>query len=121
MTDMTLSDAIRLGAMWSERGRGGYMDRSARCALAAAADACGITPWFDTVVGRLCVDYDALRERFPVLKQRVANPVSGTVAPLEITIWVLNDLDRWTREQIADFVQTVECQQPALTTSGGAA
>ena len=96
---MRLSEAIRLGAMWSPQGHTGSMNGTTRCALAAACDAVGIEPvaWHD---GMLIANYPELQRRFTVL--------TGDV------MWAIvtkNDIRGWTREQIADWVETIEQQQ----------
>lgn len=110
---MKLSDAIRLGAMMSPQGEGGWMDGATRCALAAASDAVGIPAYLEAGWGgrKLGVDYQTLKQYFPVLFEMCFSPVPKCrpykVELLEI-IWTLNDVEKWTREQIADWVETVE-------------
>ena len=103
---MKLSEAIRLGAMNSPQIKGGYMDGEGRCALSAACDAAGIDPV--TVDGRLVVDATKLEMTFPLLGKRLDQEPHPSV---ECVIWSLNDFDGWTREQIADWVETIENQQ----------
>ena len=110
---MTLSEAIRLGAMLSPQGFSGT-SVDGRCALASAADACGIP---DLAKGSL-INYKALKERFPVLVDEMMRcPVARQEYCLLLTrevmgiIYHLNDVHRWTREAIADWVETLEQHQ----------
>jgi hypothetical protein len=112
----TLSEAIRLGAMLKPQGFDGYANKNTSCALAAAADACGIEPFVHPVDGQHIINYSAIMAKFPVLKTATKCPVSdgrlcGESHVTQSTIWHLNDTHRWTREQIADWVETLEQQQ----------
>ena len=113
---MRLSEAIRLGAMLKPQTTGGYVrDGGGTCALTAAAEAVGLrhAPFLD---GVLQVDYPSLARVFPVLNARVGwFPVTTDMQPDDVrtAIWDLNDAHGWTREQIADWVETIEQQQPA--------
>ena len=42
------------------------------------------------------------------LQQLVKHPIDGTMATLENTIINLNDGEHWTREQIADWLETLD-------------
>lgn len=109
---MRLSEAIRLGAMLKPQAFGGPADaplqqQAATCALAAAAEALGLRmlnifwkswPWM------WVNDFD--RQRVcPVCTSDQCHPAGVIVH--------LNDVHRWTREQIANFVETFE-PAPAL-------
>jgi hypothetical protein len=109
---MKLSEAIRLGAMLSEPARNGRMNGNRRCALAAASDAAGIPPVMVPGVGP-CVSHDDLVKRFPILSVVVHTPFRSwwSTGALLDAIWLLNDFHRWSREQIADWVETIEAQQ----------
>lgn len=107
MSEMSLSSAIRLGAMLKPQGRGIASMRSAdaSCALGAAADALGLAD-----VNK----YSRLRATWPVLDQRLGCPVCGHPPPpgtVVAVLWHLNDTHWWTREQIADFVETLESER----------
>ena len=108
---MKLSEAIRLGSLLQPQGRGGY-ETNKSCALQAAAQAVGI-PGFS-------VPWDELRQEFPILSvvvpppdQAGCQPWSSTLGLIDI-IWRLNDgtpeNKPWSRERIADWVETVEKQ-----------
>ncbi len=113
MGKMALNEAIRLGSMSTVQGRGSLsaFSDTAPCALGAARLAAG-------TAGCGQEAYDNLRLRFPVLGMLVELP-KGTMPdgmkyyekdPIELmsAIWLLNDSARWTREQIADWVEGIE-------------
>lgn len=120
---MKLSEAIRLGAMVFPMGAGGWMDGTKRCALACASEAVGIsgiiTEQFHQVPARLGINYDALRERWPILCKTVAVPPFwagdwGSRRNLvETIIWSTNDRRLKTREEIADWVEMLEKEEEA--------
>jgi hypothetical protein len=100
---MTLSEAIRLGAMLKPQVIGSVGNHGS-CALRAAADAVGIE---DGSFGQL--DYFALAQRWPVLNvMRPACPACSRTATLMCQVYHLNDIHLWKREAIADWVETVE-------------
>jgi hypothetical protein len=104
-----LSEAMRLGSMLRPQVSGGFMDQGS-CALGAISDAVGIA----AVAGdRPYVNYCALRKALPMLDSVVATPECDGVRQRELyeAIYVLNDIHQWTREQIADWVETIEQQQ----------
>ena len=96
---MKLSDAIRLGAMLKPQGRGCLEMNGHSCALGAALDA----------IGHLGHQYGGqiLREHWPYLETEVCGPLR-LMGRLYRVIVDLNDDHGWTREQIADWVATVE-------------
>lgn len=122
MSHLTLSEAIRLGAMTSTPAIGGiYAEDGGRCALAAAAEACGIQPMFDRVEKCAFVAYLELEDRFPILKVRV--PITcgcdrgiNAKEPLMYAIWHRNDAHKMTRAAIADYVEAIEQQQASPVT-----
>lgn len=103
---MKLSEAIRLGAMLKPQGFGVNSiksDSPDTCALGAAADAVGITH-----------DYADIYTAWPWTAKNCKSPFDDRLLfrrdhedALSI-IWKLNDVHRWTREQIADWVATIE-------------
>jgi hypothetical protein len=103
-----LCDWMRLGAMSSPPRKDGLMDGDGRCALSAAADAMGIAPIFLESMGEWSVNYAALSDRFPILEGWVIHPVKGEWRSLTGVIFSLNDTCGWTREQIAEWVETLE-------------
>lgn len=115
-----LSEAMRLGSLLSVQGFGMRgMHGAQRCALGAALEAvCGSDAqgwgWIEA--------YDAVKDRWRwVYDQRTPCPVCGegrvTVLGTDLgrawtatirTIAHLNDFHHWTRDEIADWVATVE-------------
>lgn len=102
---MKLSEAIRLGAMLKPQGFGhgsGYPHASATCALGAAYEAsdCG-------------AGWASLEKRFPVVNALPLKcPTCGKANPGMVPH--LNDDHRWTREQIADWVESIEREQEQI-------
>jgi hypothetical protein len=102
---MRLSQAIRLGAMLRPQGRAGLLVNGKTCALGAACEAVGIT------TGQVKYDsqaYKDLRAKWPFLDTEAYHeslPGGDTVL---VAIWKLNDIMGHTREQIADWVETIE-------------
>ena len=106
---MTLSEAIRLGAMLLPQGflSDGMHASNHSCALAAACDAVGIS--------RVSVEmhpYHNLTERFPLLNKKLMLSVGRNVKE---EIWHRNDTLKHSREAIADWVETLEKEQPCDT------
>ena len=109
---MTLSEAIRLGSMLGPQIRGHFVgpDHSS-CALGAAMIAVGYH-------NRLATRWELkvlLKALFPITTSIVRCPSCGAavrtrclVGYLAGCIVHLNDAHRWTREQIADWVETIE-------------
>lgn len=97
---MKLSETIRLGAMLGPQLRNGStLEGSSSCALGAALLAMGTYLMGD------------LYRQYPILKDAVTGPIqNGGRHPLDYWIVLLNDHFQWTREQIADWVQTIEDQ-----------
>lgn len=76
------------------------------CALGAALDAVGST-------ASRCSDesYNDLQHRWPFLSEKAIAPCGCLDRNRERTlchVWHLNDGHRWTREQIADWIATIE-------------
>ncbi len=103
MSQMKLSEAIRLGAMVKQQATGITSSPRGTCALGAALEAVGR----DTSQGWFPV-YDI----WPIACEYVVYPGDKHTADGLMLVgsccWILNDADRWTREQIADWVETVE-------------
>jgi hypothetical protein len=110
---MTLSEAIRLGAMLKPQNHyGALFENGATCAVGAAVDACGaLNP--EDIKG--C--YRFAVHRFPILREYAWHPLEIRDAErhIEQIVFDLNDSAEWTREQIADWVATVEAQHEATT------
>lgn len=103
---MRLSEAIRLGAMLKPQKFGPPSHQlkyeTETCALAGVAE----------VIGEQNLNVCGWNKRWPVLKQQRFCPacVMNGNKPDVVTgvITHLNDRHRWTREQIADWVETIE-------------
>ena len=111
---MTLADAIRKGAMQRGQARWILYDpvNHTSCVLGALLEG---------VFGTPAPDYDAmvrvtLREMFPQLVEPIACPscqstqsqhLPGPPTLTEIMVDHLNDQHGWTREQIADWLDTL--------------
>lgn len=118
---MKLSEAIRLGAMLRPQGRGAFFiiarsndGESSSCALGAAFEAkLGLDTAMETV--ELWEAYSRISPKdffkiFPIMEESVAHPVhkDSTAQTVFTTVVSLNDCWGWTREQIADWVESVE-------------
>ena len=107
---LRLSEAIRLGAMMKPQATGGILGRNGgTCALGAAMDAVGepLTGYWGVVA-----------DRWSVARQYVTYPGAEPAYkahPLLVLscCWILNDAEKWTREDIADWVETIEATVPS--------
>src|SRR5688500_2999835 len=108
---MRLSEAIRLGAMLRPQGfgslRGCNRQPGTSCALDAAAESLGLD--LEVLDGSEPSHYRAIVAQYPFLAtQRCPEcRLMCDSSPAKV-IWHLNDQHRWTREQIADWVETIE-------------
>lgn len=128
---MTLADAIRLGSMLKPQSFTDLLEIPEEtvtlmgeaitvvggihtCALGAALDAVGklptMTEWmeFDGKV-------DDMFTCFPEYSALVACPVTEFVKELGSLVAELNDKHHWTRQRIADWVESVVLALPAAT------
>ena len=111
---MKLSEAIRLGAMNRPQAFGAFEHRGGTCALGAACEAIGLS----IEVANHAHISERLQSLFPVLRtQRVACPVCGRVQHCSLASLIadLNDRHRWTREAIADWVESQEALAEPVT------
>jgi hypothetical protein len=105
---MRLSEAIRLGAMLKPQGFGATVMRSRHvetsCTLRAACDALGVD------VSEY--PYGEMAARYPFLRGLPCPACGGTDGGHTgvYVVFHLNDVHKWTRERIADWVATVEPQ-----------
>ncbi len=93
MSNLRLSEAIRLGSMLKPQGFGLMRNRqTASCALDAAQDATGMR-FLDGV--------------YPFLTKSGRCPECGQwyATGLVVIAYCLNDIHRWSREKIADWVE----------------
>ena len=113
---MLLSEAIRLGALLHEQAFGMLVDHEGRtCAAGAALEAIGMLPVYDH---RPLIITDLLMEpHFPIWSLTPRIRPGGPMPPGErlgsLVMW-LNDVLRWPREAIADWVQEVELREEEL-------
>lgn len=117
---MKLSEAMRLGATLKPQAFGRitrfllHLDNAplGTCALGSCLDAIGKLP----LIGMVLPGELYPREWVDFLETTAACPVKGCQDDHEcvsIVIVHLNDEHEWTREQIADWVETVEAQVAA--------
>lgn len=105
MGNLRLSEAIRLGAMTTRQGFG-QMNNGPEitCALGSALHSIGKLSNFSITAHA--------GEYWPWLKEPLTCPACGiVVSDYEEGYWTithLNDIHEWTREEIADFVATLE-------------
>lgn len=118
-TKLKLSEAIRLGSMMTTQGFGyrSMNNATSPCALGAARLAAGVHIFAFSKP-------EMLSDTFPILlaevnihdlpplynlpfnqREKVKIP-----HPLFDVIWRLNDVVRWSREQIADYVASIESE-----------
>lgn len=106
---MRLSEAIRLGSMMKPQAHGMAFTGRRTCVFAAAADAIGL------LIGTKRRDSLPIgtAEAFPILALRVVPPFESTKRTwcVRAAGMALNDEHRWTRERIADWVETIERAQ----------
>lgn len=111
---MTLSEGIRLGAMLKPHGVHFLLWEGRTCALGAAAEAAGVR-----LKPRQTVITDDMCEVYPILaaESRQICPACDSSRPGVASVVVhLNDIHYWTREQIADHVETIELPQKPVET-----
>jgi hypothetical protein len=108
---MKLSEAIRLNGMSKPQGFGVDSMRSleAPCALGGALQSVGRQGTDPDRPGR---NYELVREIWPWLVVPDTNcPDCAGCGNVLSIIWHLNDVHLWTRQQIADWVATIEPQE----------
>lgn len=107
---MKLSDAILLGSTLSEQGFGNDgLIGNKRCAIGAGRQALGMEDQAWSIA------YGQIRKAYPFIEALQNCPIERCPCNDSILgiIWHLNDSHRWTREQIAGWVATVEPQEEA--------
>lgn len=109
---MKFSEAIRLGAMLKPQGFRSIAANERTCAFGAAYEAVGILTAF---LGTK--DYDRRRDlvygAFPIIPKlpHKCFVCRAFALPDGVIVTHLNDQHRWTREQIADWIEKIEQQQ----------
>ena len=108
---MKFSEAIRLGAVLKEQGFGsGHYDEGKSCANNAAMDAIG-----ERGCGKLSVSFPVTEEPWVPCPACGGGPFAGFSSKIGGNVAHLNDVHRWSREQIADWVATIEPQEFTLS------
>lgn len=106
-----LCEAIRAGAAKRPQGFGGTFCHSPKgivsCAIGAAYE--GASGNIKPHNSALFIELSAM---FPILRKEVRH-ASFSPRSLFSAIVELNDTYRWTREEIADFVERVEAEEAA--------
>jgi hypothetical protein len=107
---MKLSKAIREGAKLRPQGFSNWFtfpncEQICSCALGAAYEAI-FQPKFKSFFDTKKIKTFELENRFPELTRLVKTPISGEIQWLQNAIGELNDKHKWTRNQIADWVES---------------
>ena len=113
---MKLSEAMRLGSMLKPQAFDQYVDleNTKTCAMGAAMDAAGLIGdmWTAYFGGS---DHHVWRETWPWANVPLVAECPACDLPLRQKVGAvvahLNNEHRWTRERIADWVQTLEDAQ----------
>ncbi len=132
---MLLSEEIRLGAMLRKQARGklhttpGRGHKAATCALGAALESLGCRPKKriagpgevdrrgDSIAGMSVVTYFWPEALIPFLNSTAACPCGcGMRDKINLVIPHLNDVREWTRERIADWVESIERERGLIPT-----
>lgn len=102
---MKLSEAIRLGAMSTEQAFGMLIsyDKLRACAIGAACVAVGL----DVNKIDSTVNWTPVFDRFPILKHKIPSP-NGPQWDISCEIITMNDTERKSRQEIADYVEKIE-------------
>lgn len=101
--NILLSELIRIGSKVTEKGVGFYFpDDNSACAIGAAYWAKYLTK--SMAGGSVAVD-DFLNSM--IGKDVSNNPETGFCQPLSSVIFSLNDKYGWTREKIADWLESI--------------
>lgn len=104
---MRLSEAIRLGAMMKPQCYFDFWLGGGSCAMGAALDAVGVTEF----------DLAAQATELPLIFiGPVTCPACGVVGNIGAMMMHLNDSHRWTRERIADWVESIEHERESAAT-----
>lgn len=124
MSNLLLSEYMRLGAMLRPQAFGCLFDGVGTCANGAALEAMGWKPNRDSLDA-----WDAREDLVPILQTVAIDPIGGYPTYVGLIIVDLNNIHRWTRERIADWVESIERERglipaadaPALSVTLGPA
>lgn len=110
--DMTLSDAMRLGAMWRPKTRHHLFHGQGSCALGAAAEGCGLRDEVRTICKRPVTPTDLVFEWPELVCRSLPCPACAATGDAQRGVLYgliahLNDFHNWTREAIADWLDTL--------------
>ena len=110
---MRFAEAMRLGAALRPQAFGVLFDSVGSCAMGAVMEAVGaMTPsrLLSMDPFRASMDgHASLQQKYPwIYTTTVKHPITGIDFPFGHTVVDLNNYYRWNREQIADWVDTVD-------------
>lgn len=101
---MKLSTAMRIGSMTTKQIETHLTDYgNGRCAIGAAMEGANVK------VTRF--NYNDAQAAFPILDRVVRHPKMSYKRPLLEVIYRLNDRCKVSREEIADYVETIENEE----------
>lgn len=109
---MKLSEAILKGCEGTIQGRNHLFDNTfaTYCAFGTALHGIGIPDNEINDGYTQTGGYNKLKELWPEhndFRFTFAHPLTGNQLILRDTVWDLNDDKKWTREQIAEWLQTI--------------
>lgn len=111
---MKLSAAIRIGSMTTKQIVGAFNNAdNGRCALGAALDAVNAEFKTQDQICRGDSNFNTVFALFPVSLLSAKHPIHESVYPVYHIVYGLNDHSGWSRERIADWVETIEAQEEA--------
>lgn len=112
---LKLSEAIMLNGMSKPQGYGceSVASIDAPCAIGGALQTVGKQVTFDP-----SANYPIFFQEWPWVDQEAPEfcpACMDEIWRVADAIWHLNDLHRWSRQQIAEWVSTIEPQEPEQT------
>lgn len=104
----SFSEAIREGAKLRPQASGGLMNASSSCAVGAGLEAMGHLKEPPDCTRSELAAYHVAEVAYPYLENREACPAacSDYRDTLTNVLWHLNDHHHWTREAIADWLES---------------
>ena len=109
---MRISEAMRRGAAMRPQCNFILFDGVGSCAIGAAMEGAGIEQ--NVMVNELCTAYPEWNPilnalvPYPLGREDISDPCCLQVAQAKIIVMYLNDEHKWTREDIADWLEGVE-------------